>query len=113
MLLAALSGLGIDLNPDSFHNIVRKLAHFVEFAALGVSFGGYTWNLGMVRGRKYWALPAWLTLVVAVCDEFIQGFTNRGSMVSDVVLDYSGALFGLLMVAAFVFINKNKAKNNA
>lgn len=108
-VLSLLAGLGIEINPDALHIIVRKAAHFVEFAALGICTGGYALNLGYLHERKYLALPAWLTLAVAVSDEFIQGFSGRVSMVSDVVLDYSGALFGLLIVMGCVFV-KNKIK---
>ena len=74
--------------PESvFHFVIRKAAHFTEFAILGVCVGGFTVNLGLLRLRRYVALPMLLTLCVAVCDEFLQYFTGRGSMVTDVVLD--------------------------
>lgn len=91
--------------PDELlHNFVRKMAHFAEFGALGVCVGGFTTNLGWLHGKRYISLPMLITLATAVCDEFLQYFFERGSMVTDVVLDYSGALTGLLAVAAFVWI---------
>ena len=86
------------------HNLVRKMAHFAEFGALGVCTGGFTTNLGRLHGTRYISLPMLITLATAVCDEFIQYFFDRGSMVTDVVLDYSGALTGLLAVAVFVWL---------
>ena len=90
---------------DEFlHNFIRKLAHFAEFGALGLCVGGFTTNLGWLHGKRYISLPMLVTLATAVCDEFIQYFYARGSMVTDVVLDYSGALTGLLVVALFVWM---------
>ena len=41
--------------------------------------------------------PISCTLFTAVTDEFIQSFTGRGSSVRDVMLDFSGALTGILL----------------
>ena len=104
-------------SEEFIHNLVRKMAHFAEFGALGICVGGFTTNLGRLRGTRYVSLPMLITLATAVCDEFLQYFFERGSMVTDVVLDYSGALTGLLAVAAFVWIqarlaSKKKERNN-
>ena len=50
-LLPLLHGIGIS-NPDTAHAVVRKLAHFAEFAALGVFVCGFTVNLGRLRGQR-------------------------------------------------------------
>lgn len=104
--------LWLNWNVDSYklHVFVRKAAHFVEFSALGICAGGYAVNLGRINGRKYIAMPAWLTLMIAVCDEFIQVFSGRAGMVEDVVLDYCGALFGLMIVALYVRLQSCKEK---
>ncbi len=94
--------LGIQDGAEELHGLIRKLAHFCEFAALGLCVAGFTVNLGYLHGRKYIALPALITLAAAVLDEFIQYFSGRGSMVTDVVLDYSGALFGMGLTALYV-----------
>ena len=83
------------ISGESFHFLVRKAAHFTEFAILGLCLGGFSRNLGILRIRRYIALPMMLALGVAVGDEFLQYFTGRGSMVNDVVLDYAGAMTGL------------------
>ena len=87
------------LTPDVFHNLVRKLAHLVEFFVLGVFVCGFTINLGVALEKMLVSLPMLIVLIVAVGDEFIQYFTERGSQVTDVVLDFSGALAGLLFAA--------------
>ena len=83
------------IDVDTFHFLVRKAAHFTEFAVLGLCLGGFAGNLGVIRFRRYIALPMLIALGVAVADEFLQYFTGRGSMVTDVVLDYAGAMTGL------------------
>ncbi len=86
---------------ENFHHFVRKMAHFTEFALLGLLMGGLFRRIGLLTGKTLRSLPVLLVLLVAVADEYIQFFTGRGSMVTDVVLDFSGALFGLLMVFCF------------
>lgn len=92
------------LSLDTFHHYLRKAAHFTEFAVFGSFVCGFSVNLGRLRQRKYVTLPLFLVLAVAVCDEFLQYFTGRGSMVTDVVIDFSGAVFGLLIVWLCVWI---------
>lgn len=84
---------------DVFHNLVRKLAHLVEFFTLGVFVCGFTVSLGVELKKRLISLPVLIVLLVAVGDEFIQYFTHRGSLVTDVVLDFTGALGGLLATA--------------
>ena len=95
---------------DVFHFVVRKAAHFTEFAILGICVGGFTVNLGLLRHRRYVALPLLLTLCVAVCDEFLQYFTGRGSMVTDVVLDYAGSLSALGLIGLSRLMGSRKGK---
>lgn len=97
------------IDEDLLHLIIRKTAHFTEFAALGLCVTGATSAYGVIRKRRYVALPLLITLVCAVCDEFLQYFTGRGSMVTDVVLDFAGALFGMMWMSA-IYIFKYKRK---
>ena len=96
------------IDDELFHILIRKTAHFAEFAALGLCVGGFTVNLGRLQGRRYISLPMLMTLGVAVMDEFIQIFSNRGSMVGDIVLDYCGGLTGLAVIAVICRLIKRK-----
>lgn len=78
-----------------FHDFVRKLAHVVEFFALGVFVTGFAVSLVAYLKKTLVSMPILLVLSVAVIDEYIQHFTKRGSLVTDVVLDFAGALAGL------------------
>lgn len=82
---------------EAFHKLIRKLAHFTEFGALGICVGGFTINLGSLKSEKYISLPLLITLGTAVCDEFIQRFTGRTSSLKDVVIDFVGALCGIVI----------------
>lgn len=76
--------------------VVRKMAHFLEYTALGflltLCMRVYTFR---VLGHISW--PLFLGLLVAVADEFLQLFTaGRAGQVTDVVLDFSGVLAGVI-----------------
>ena len=93
-------------DPDSLHFLIRKSAHFTEYALLSLSFTQFC-------RKSRWSnvlLPFFICLLVAVSDEFLQSFTGRGSSVRDVIVDFSGALFGygLLWLISRVFRKKEK-----
>lgn len=96
---------------DAFHRFIRKLAHFTEFGALGICLGGFAYNLGKIKNKKYISLPMLIALGTAVCDEFIQRFTGRTSSVKDVLIDFSGALCGLLITWIISSVLQRRSKN--
>lgn len=90
---------------DTLETIVRKLAHFAEFASLGVLSALALWEHTSARRRNSDFFPAspvllLLCLFVASTDETLQFFVGRGSMVRDVFLDFSGAVTGFFLTAA-------------
>ena len=82
-----------DLNLDY---IVRKCAHFTEFFVLGVScvLLYFQTRKGISGSLCYVFL---YVVAVAFCDEFIQRFTGRGSRFTDVMIDTSGAVAGIVV----------------
>ena len=92
----------------TFHHFVRKTAHFVEFALLGILIGGLFRTIAGQTGHAFFSLPVLLVLLVAVLDEYIQNFTGRGSAVTDVMLDFSGGLTGLGLTLLTAFLKKKK-----
>lgn len=75
--------------------LVRKAAHFTEYAVLGF-FMGLQW----VRrdGRSRFLLPEGLCLAVAAVDECIQLFVGgRAGQLRDVCIDLGGATLGLVI----------------
>ena len=97
-----------------FHDFVRKLAHIAEFFLLGLAVSGFGVSLSAYRKKALISLPILMVLLVAVADEFIQHFTHRGSMVTDVVLDFASSAVGLVLVwlAVWVFACANRARMN-
>ena len=76
---------------------VRKVAHFVEFAALGV-VSSLALGFMIVNVWSKVSVSALLGLFVALIDETIQIFSGRGSSVRDVWIDVCGYLCGCLVV---------------
>lgn len=74
--------------------VVRKCAHFSEYAVLGVLACGLFRARGRETGRR--ALPAALIVaLVPVVDECIQlGVPGRSGKPTDVIIDLSGLLVG-------------------
>ncbi len=92
--------------------LLRKLAHFTEFACLGLCL---RWLFGMVRtGTWQQCLPALLCGFCAACiDETIQIFVpNRGPGIPDVLLDTLGVAVGIGLLTAVHTIWYEKAKEN-
>jgi hypothetical protein len=48
------------------------------------------------------------SLLCGVLDEFLQSFTGRGTSVRDVMLDFGGALIGIVCAPAVTFENNKK-----
>ena len=91
-----------------FHDYVRKLAHVVEFFALGLAVAGFGITLGAFIGKRLLSLPVLIVLFVAVMDEYIQHFTGRGSLVTDVILDFVSAVAGLLLAWVLCWLISRK-----
>ena len=84
--------------------VLRKLAHFSEFALLGALL---TWLFAMLQKKKY--LPAVCGFLAACADETIQRFVpDRGPSVVDVGIDTCGVLTGMfLLLAAHSILTKH------
>ena len=81
---------------------IRKLAHFTEFASIGLFISLYT--VLFMLGRR-WAHISLLPVGVgiALIDETIQIFSNRGPSVADVWIDSFGYLSAAVAVYAVFF----------
>lgn len=81
---------------EYFEHPIRKLAHFSEYACMGVLV--YTlWSQWMKRGRKLYLLTVAWVFLSAASDEFHQYFVpGRYASFADVLLDTSGGAFGML-----------------
>jgi len=104
------------LNLDSSQQetatfIVRKSAHYTEYFILSglvtITYGAY------FRKSKNSAAILLTCVLVALCDEFLQGFIpGRSSEVRDVLVDFSGALTFFVVNYVFNTLKVNKVKVN-
>lgn len=90
--------------------LLRKLAHFTEFACLGCLF---TWLFAMLRSRPAVWYPLLCAFVAACIDETIQRFIpDRGPSLWDVGLDTCGAAAGIFLLLAGYTIRKKINKKH-
>ena len=110
-ILAWLNGfLGLDESgADVLHLLIRKAAHFTEFACLGALI---TWQRRLSGEQKTVALPILWGMAAAVVDESIQMFTpDRGPSLTDVWIDTSGVATGMMLLILGQYLwKKNKSK---
>ncbi len=76
-----------------FARYTRKIAHFAEFALLGLLSAALCRLLG---GARRWWLHFPFGLLIASLDETLQHFTGRGPAILDVGIDYAGYLSATL-----------------
>lgn len=87
--------LNLTVDFELFHTFIRKCAHFIEYAILGV-FAGFAFK------KEYFTKIILLCILVASCDETIQLFVEgRSGQVSDVLLDSIGSFTGILFRRMF------------
>ncbi len=101
--------------PNLFNEgTIRKLAHFVEFSFFGFFLSATVHAYGGFKNQIFKIL--FFILAVPVTDEFLQHFSDgRSSQVRDVLIDFSGGLFGFLLLWILTLIiaaSKNKKKSS-
>lgn len=99
------------LNEKSFsdiHKIIRKLAHFIEFALLGIFVFLLTRCYDFSLKKSVLIALAFI-LLYAITDEVHQLFVaGRSGRVKDVFIDFFGGCVGLF--ATFPFESKKQTK---
>lgn len=94
--------------------LIRKLAHFSEFACLGLLLSWLSLLMNQ-QGVHRFTVPLLLGLLAALLDETIQVLTPaRGPSVVDVWIDTAGAATGnlLLLLGHRLFLNRRKHQSN-
>lgn len=82
--------------------IVRKTAHFMEYAVLGKAFSYALWKQKMAKGKKI-LLALMFTILYAITDEVHQLFVpGRSGRVLDVLIDSMGAIVGVTVFAILI-----------
>lgn len=90
---------------------VRKAAHFTEYTILGI-FVASAYLSDKKRGYKRFFVPWMVGSLYAASDELHQRFVpGRNGNLPDVILDSSGAAFGVCIVLLITYITlKQKTK---
>lgn len=94
---------------DEGHHIVRKLAHFIEFTALGATGHLFFESLMPDKHKRYITL-ALIGVATPLIDETIQIFSGRGPALSDVWIDIAGYTLGALVVFAVLYVVSKASK---
>lgn len=96
--VAGLLGAGPgEPGGEEGHFMIRKLAHFIEYAALGAISHLFFDSFMRDKYKKYVTLSL-VGVAVPLIDETIQIFSGRGPALSDVWIDVGGYLVGVLCV---------------
>ena len=94
---------------EIWHWIVRKGAHFTEYAVLAMLVA----NALRTYGKLRWYLPVAISAAYAVSDEVHQYFVpGRACRLLDMGIDTCGALFGTVVFSLLLWLIK-KRKNTA
>jgi VanZ family protein len=110
------SGKVLEIIEDIFHtppldteeaqHIVRKVAHMIEFALLGIEMALLLYITEKMCKRNL-VYVLFIGLASAVMDETIQVFSRRGSQVLDVWIDFAGLIVGIgIGLIAYAFIRR-------
>lgn len=110
LLMPLLSAVEKAFGEINWVLVIRKGAHLTEFCILGILVWNFMLAIRHSCGKNLFGYGLFYVLAVAVTDEFIQSFSDRTSAVSDVLIDFTGALLGIGLVSLVVFLKKQKCK---
>ena len=94
IILAVLIAATLAFIWSNFSFLIRKAAHFSEYALLGAEL--FVMRLLLERSSNT-AVPL-AVLCTAVIDETIQIYSDRTSSTVDVIIDFFGGLAGILFI---------------
>lgn len=88
---------------QAIHFIIRKLAHFTEYAVLGLLAARAFIESSRAGLRRHWFFDALVLIIIyALSDEYHQSFVaSRTASIYDSLIDISGGLVALLIVAVW------------
>lgn len=104
-----LNTVGLHPETDFLNFVIRKLAHFSEYALLGVLIGlayrlqPWSWMKGKVALLPFFIIP--------VLDENLQRFSSgRSCELRDMLIDSAGMAVGMMLVIALLIMLSNRKK---
>ncbi len=119
---SSLIAFFISLLPDGFFNsdkevliqnashLVRKMAHFTIYTALGISvFSMFKLLIEKIKPIHTIIISTLFCLMYAISDEIHQMFVpGRSCQISDIILDTSGALTGVIVTFLIIKILRRR-----
>ena len=104
-----LNTVGLHPETDFLNFVIRNLAHFSEYALLGVLIGlayrlqPWSWMKGKVALLPFFIIP--------VLDENLQRFSSgRSCELRDMLIDSAGMAVGMMLVIAVLMMLSNRKK---
>jgi len=103
------------------HHYIRKSGHFVGYGSVSLAFFN-AWRVTLERRWPEWrlrwryatGLALLSTVLLASWDEWHQSFLpGRGSSVTDVVLDFCGAVTAHLLLLGVLALNRRRPRLKA
>ncbi len=95
---------------EAWHLLIRKGAHFTEYAVLAALVA----NALRICGKPRWYLPVIISAAYAVTDEIHQYFVaGRACRLLDMGIDTCGAIFGTTIFALGIFLLNKRHKKTA
>lgn len=95
---------------ETVHFLIRKGAHFTEYAVLG-SLWSNVFSTYPRLNRHLLPTAASASVISAALDEFHQSFVRgRVPAVTDVLIDSVGGLTGVLITMALIYRSNKKAE---
>lgn len=89
--------------------LIRKAAHFTEFAVIGGCALCCAYSFDRFRPYKYAPQVLFTGLITAVADETIQLFTDgRAGLVADVWIDFAGVFTGSAVMTLILGLHIRK-----
>lgn len=110
-VLEILERIGLYGIPLTDH-IIRKTAHFAEYSVMGMLLVQWISSYDLTKYQKN-SLMLMLGLMIPFLDETIQLFVEgRSGQISDVWLDVSGIVFGILLLYGIKRLCRRKGVRN-
>ena len=108
IVYGAFQAFGLTLAQASY--LIRKLAHFSEFFAIGALLMSCAYCFDRLKPRRYGFRVLLGGLLAALIDETIQlGVEGRAGMVTDIWIDFAGVCCGAaLLLGCFTLHAKRK-----
>jgi len=104
-----LSFLNINASRDFLTFLIRKSAHVVEFMLQSVFLCGFFLNCRK-KFREYLMHIMFSGIITACIDEALQLTSpGRSGQISDVFVDFSGTLIGILIIMLVLYFYKRKS----